>query len=77
MIILYLIFILRDASKASFYIRDTASKLNEFVYKPIMLANSVFEKIQPIIEKLHKRGEEMADNAVKEAKKKRGRPKKK
>ncbi|MBU1445941.1 hypothetical protein KKD70_01620 [Patescibacteria group bacterium] len=65
--ILYLIFILRDASKASFYVRDTAQKINDVVYKPIMIIHSVIDKIQPIMEALHKRGEEALEKKAKEA----------
>jgi cell shape-determining protein MreC len=74
--ILYLIFILRDASKASSYIKDTAQKVNEFVYKPLLIAHSIVDKIMPIIESLKERGEEVAENVTKK-KSKRGRPKKK
>ena len=72
--IVYLIMILRDVSKASYFVRDTAKQVNEFVYKPLAMAHGVMEKIAPIIEKLQERGEEMAETAMK---KKRGRPKKK
>ena len=76
--ILYLIFILRDASKATYFIKDTAEKVNEFVYKPLMIAHSVIDKIAPILESMRERGEDAVENAVKKAKsKKRGRPKKK
>lgn len=75
--ILYLVFILRDASKASYYIKDTAQKVNEFVYKPLLIAHSIVDKVMPIIESLKERGEEVAENAAKKKTKKRGRPKKK
>lgn len=76
--ILYLIFILRDASKATYFIKDTAEKVNEFVYKPLMMAHSIMDKIGPILEQIKEKGEEVAEKAAtKKAKKKRGRPKKK
>lgn len=75
--ILYLIFILRDASKATYYIKDTAQKLNDFVYKPLLIAHSVMDKIGPILESLKERGEDMAEKATKKKIKKRERPKKK
>jgi len=63
--IVYLIFILRDASKATYFIRDTAKQINDFVYKPIVLVNSVLEKLAPLLETLKNRGEDIADAAVK------------
>jgi hypothetical protein len=72
--IVYLIMILRDVSKASYFVRDTAKQVNEFVYKPLSMAHGVIEKLAPIIENLQRRGEEMAENAIK---KRKGRPKKK
>ncbi|MBA4336814.1 hypothetical protein C0416_03510 [bacterium] len=63
--ILYLIFILRDASKATYFIKDTAQKVNDFVYKPLLIAHSVMDKILPIIDSLREKGEEMADKAKK------------
>ena len=74
--ILYLIFILRDASKATYFIKDTAEKVNEFVYKPLMMAHSIVDKLGPILEAVKDRGEEVAEKVTKKAKK-RGRPKKK
>jgi uncharacterized protein YoxC len=74
--IIYLIFILRDASKTSQLVRDTVKKVNDLVYRPLVIANSIVEKVTPIIETITQKGEEMAKNAIKE-KKKRGRPKKK
>lgn len=66
----YLILILRDVSKASYLARDTLEKVNEFIYKPLHMANSVLEHIKPILENLQERGEQ-------ELKKRRVRPKKK
>jgi len=63
--ILYLIFILRDASKATYFIKDTAQKVNDFVYKPLLIAHSVMDKILPILESLKERGEGMAKKARK------------
>lgn len=57
--LVYLIMILRDASKASYYARDTLEKVNEFIYKPITIASSILENIKPIIENLQSRGEDM------------------
>jgi hypothetical protein len=70
--ILYLIFILRDASKATYFIKDTAQKVNDFVYKPLLIAHSVMDKILPILESLKERGENMAEKvANNKAKKKK------
>ncbi len=55
--IVYLIMILRDASKASYYVRDTAEKVNEFVYKPLMMATTIVENLKPILETLQEKGE--------------------
>ncbi len=74
--IIYLIFILRDVSKTSHYVRDTVKKVNDFVYRPLVMANSVMDKVAPILESLAHRGEELAEAAVKKTKK-RGRPRKK
>jgi uncharacterized protein YoxC len=68
--IIYLIMILRDASKATFYMRDTVKKINDFVYKPLMMATSVIEKIGPIIENLQRKGEEAIKETVKSKKRK-------
>lgn len=57
--LVYFIMILRDASKASFFIRDTAEKVNEFMYKPLMMASTIIENIKPILENLQERGEGM------------------
>lgn len=75
--ILYLIFILRDASKATYFIKDTAEKVNEFVYKPLMMAHSIMDKLGPILESIKERGEGMAEKAANKRAKKKGRPKKK
>ncbi|MFC1655339.1 hypothetical protein ACFL3C_00545 [Patescibacteria group bacterium] len=74
--IIYLIFILRDASKTSHYVRDTVKKVNDFVYRPLVMANSVMDKVAPILESIAHRGEEMAESAARKVKK-RGRPRKK
>jgi len=57
--LVYLIMILRDASKASFFVRDTAEKVNEFMYKPLMMATTIVENIKPILENLQEKGEGM------------------
>lgn len=81
--IIYLIFILRDLSKTTYFLRDTLKQVNDLIYKPIMIANSIMEKIGPIIEAAQKRGMEMMEQREEESrkkttkKKKRGRPPKK
>jgi uncharacterized protein YoxC len=55
--LVYLIMILRDASKASFFVRDTAEKVNEFMYKPLMMATTIVENLKPILENLQEKGE--------------------
>lgn len=55
--LVYVIMILRDASKASFFVRDTAEKMNEFMYKPLMMATTIIENIKPILETLQEKGE--------------------
>jgi len=63
--IVYLIFILRDASKASYFIRDTAKQVNDLIYKPIVLINSLLEKLGPVFEVLKDRGGDIAEAAIK------------
>lgn len=75
--IIYLIFILRDVSKTTYLLRDTLKQINDFVYRPIMIANSIVDKIGPIIEAAHRRGEEMMESSRAERdKKKKGKGKK-
>ena len=57
--LVYMIMILRDASKASFFVRDTAEKVNEFMYKPLMMATTIVENIKPILENLQSKGEDI------------------
>lgn len=75
--IVYLIFILRDVSKTTYFLRDTMKQVNDFLYTPLMVANSVIEKIGPILEAAQKRGMEIIESQEKSKSKKRGRPKKK
>ena len=63
--VVYLIFILRDASKATYFIRDTAKQINEVVYKPIMMVSSILDKLAPLLETLKNRGEDIAESAIK------------
>lgn len=74
--IVYLIFILRDVSKTTYFLRDTMKQINDFLYTPLMIANSVIEKIGPILEAAQKRGMEIMESQEK-SKSKKGRPKKK
>ncbi|MEK9132651.1 MAG: hypothetical protein AAB606_03035 [Patescibacteria group bacterium] len=48
--LIYLILILRDASKTIEQIRDTADKVNSFVLKPVSLISSVVDHIKPLLE---------------------------
>ena len=59
--ILYFIFILRDASKTTFYIRDTAKKINEVVYRPLVIVHSVLDKIQPILDSFRAKTEDLQE----------------
>lgn len=74
--LIYLIFVLRDVSKTSHSIRDTVKKVNDFVYRPLVMANAVMDKVAPILESLAHKGEKMAEDAANKMKK-RGRSKKK
>ena len=56
--------------------RDTVKKVNDFVYRPLVMANAVMDKVAPILESIAHKGEEMAEAAAKKAKK-RGRSRKK
>lgn len=79
--LLYLIFILRDISRTTYFLRDTLQQINDFVYRPISIANSIIEKIGPILEAAQKRGieamEACEESETTKKKKKRGRPPKK
>jgi uncharacterized protein YoxC len=48
--LIYLILILRDASKMIEKVRDTVEKINAFVIKPVTLAASIVDHIRPLIE---------------------------
>lgn len=55
--LIYLILVLRDASKILEKARDTAEKVNAFVVKPVKLASTIVDHIRPLIERaLEKRG---------------------
>lgn len=57
--LVYLILILRDASKMVEKIRDTTDKVNTFILKPVGLAASIVDHIRPMIENLlEKRAQE-------------------
>lgn len=49
--LIYLILVLRDASKIIEKARDTVEKVNTFVIKPVKLATLIVDYIRPIIEK--------------------------
>ena len=48
--LIYLILILRDASKMLEKIRDTVDKVNSFIVKPVSLAASIVDHVRPLIE---------------------------
>lgn len=50
--LIYLILVLRDASKIIEKARDTVEKVNAFIIKPVKLATMVFEQIKPLIERV-------------------------
>lgn len=48
--LIYLILILRDASKMIEKVRATVERINAFVIKPVALASSIVDHIRPFIE---------------------------
>lgn len=48
--LIYLIFILRDASKMIEKIRTTVERVNSFILKPVSLASTIVDHIRPYIE---------------------------
>lgn len=48
--LIYLILILRDASKVIEKVRDTVDKVNSFILKPVSLAASIVDHIRPLVE---------------------------
>ena len=56
--LIYLILILRDASKMLEKIRETVERVNAFILKPVSLASSIVDHVRPYIEAaLERRGE--------------------
>lgn len=49
--LIYLILVLRDASKIIEKAKDTVEKVNNFVVKPVKLASAVFDHLRPLIER--------------------------
>ena len=47
--LIYLMFILRDASKAIDTAKDTVEKFNTYISKPILMTRSIIEFIKPFI----------------------------
>ncbi len=48
--LIYLILILRDASKMLEKIRETVERVNAFILKPVSLASSIVDHVRPYIE---------------------------
>ncbi|MBI2638441.1 hypothetical protein HYW83_02520 [Candidatus Peregrinibacteria bacterium] len=48
--LIYLILILRDASKMLEKIRETVERVNSFILKPVSLASSIVDHVRPYIE---------------------------
>ncbi|PJC36534.1 hypothetical protein CO046_05145 [Candidatus Peregrinibacteria bacterium CG_4_9_14_0_2_um_filter_53_11] len=66
--LVYVILILRDASKVIEHVRETVDRVNSFIIKPVSLASSIVDHIRPIIENVMER---RAAAAAKSSKKKR------
>ncbi len=58
--LIYLILILRDASKVIEKIRDTVDKVNSFILKPVSLVSSIVDHIRPLLEAALERREQQA-----------------
>lgn len=54
--LIYLILILRDASKVIEHVRGTVDKVNAFIIKPVSLAATIVDHVRPLIEGLFERG---------------------
>lgn len=65
--LIYLILILRDASKVIEHVRGTVDKVNAFIIKPVSLAATIVDHVKPLIEGLFER---MSGNGVPHRKKK-------
>lgn len=50
--LLYLILVLRDASKIVEKAKDTVEKVNAFVVKPVKFASLLFDQLRPLIERM-------------------------
>lgn len=48
--LIYLILILRDASKMIEKVRETVDKVNTFILKPVSLAATIVDHVRPLIE---------------------------
>lgn len=71
--VFYMIFILRDVSKATDSIRDTAEKLNEYILSPIKVANAVIERAKPIYDAIQRKRSEMEERMEEKVEKARKR----
>lgn len=56
----YLIIILRDTSKVTEQVRETADKLNEYLLSPLRIVGTLVEKFRPYFDSFVEKREEMA-----------------
>lgn len=61
----YLIFILRDLSKATENVRETTEKVNEYIISPIKVASAVIDKAKPFYDSFMAKKEEVVRKAKK------------
>lgn len=55
----YLIIILRDTSKVTEQVRETADKLNEYLLSPLRIVSALVEKFRPYFDSFVEKREEM------------------
>lgn len=69
MALFYLILILRDASKMTEQVRETADRINEYILSPLRIVNTLVEKFKPYFDSFAEKKEEMMEKAKKKGKK--------
>ncbi len=67
--LIYFIQILRDVSKITDSVRDTADRVNEYVLQPFAIINQVIEHVKPIINAVQQKRGEIQDAVEKKVEK--------
>ena len=69
--LLYLIILLRDATKISSNVKQITTKVNEYVVSPAKVAHKIYVKMKPIIDAMQQKTEEMRKEAKKRTQKRK------